>query len=470
MTSLLDLLRSKGMLPESIGGYKLPDVGVSGAPESQELGMADSLAARSGIPQPSAQKDITNVAPAPMGMAESLPARSSAPKLPEQSIIQPVSPKTEETDTSEPTPSSDSYRDVIKSVLTSNQPDIRSIENLKAAQDQAAKNRLYANLLGSADVIASSMAGLGAGRVVKPSAQEQAKNLGEQADIGVKEYQQQLAQSKDDPNSPLSKQMREQFKKVFKYDIGANYSAADIEKVLPQMTSILNVQEQAATRREIAKQNAEIRKSKEQEAADYKTDKRFSELGNKITAEIASSRGAFGKAANTKRAAESIEAFVGQGDPNNLDNRQISEIARSLDSMLSSGQATVSGMEHFIPKTALGSAAEIEEYIQGIPKGAKQGEFVRRMMETVEREKDLASKQIQRTGKVISEGYSDLKRKNPDRWNTLMKYHGIEEGGEEPKVQMGTSFPKQVRNSKTNEIATVSSPEELKEANEHGFY
>ena len=458
------------MLPESIGGYKLPDVGVSGAPESQESGMADSLAARSGIPQPSAQKDITNAAPAPMGMAESLPARSSAPELLEESVTQRVSPKEEETDKSEPTPSSDSYRDVIKSVLTSNQPDIRSIENLKAAQDQAAKNRLYANLLGSADVIASSMAGLGAGRVVKPSAQEQAKNLGEQADIGVKEYQQQLAQSKDDPNSPLSKQMREQFKKVFKYDIGTNYSAADIEKVLPQMTSILNVQEQAATRREIAKQNAEIRKSREQEANDYKTDKRFSELGIKITPELASSRGAFGKAANTKRAAESIEAFVGRGDPNNLTDSQIAEIARALDSMISSGQATVSGMEHFIPRTYLADEARIKTYIQSIPKGAQQGEFVKKMMETVEREKELANKQIQRASKTIAEGYIDLKRKNPDRWNALMKEHNIDGSGEESKVQMGTSFPRQVRNSKTNEIATVSSPEELKEANEHGFY
>lgn len=314
---------------------------------------------------------------------------------------------------------------------------------LLKAQENANQQRLVANLGKSASQVGGALgAALGGGmtHATMPDTSvydELAKNSG----APVEQLQQQQAFSKAtmqlqqdqqlaDPHSDISKQYREILKKAFpKMNIPENTSASNIQR-----SGLVNIARVMASREAQQQDKAEARDLKKES----ENDKRFGRLSEKLMSETASSRSAFGRAANTIRSAEAIEQLAQGIDPNNLDNRQITEIARNLDSMLSSGQATVAGMKKLIPETALGSAAKMAEYIANQPKGAQQGAFVKRMLDTVQREKDLAKDQVKRTqGKVLA-GYTDLKKKNPNRWEELMEAHSLGESSKEdrdPKIE-----------------------------------
>jgi hypothetical protein len=239
----------------------------------------------------------------------------------------------------------------------------------------------------------------------------------------------------NDPASPVSHAAQE-----FAIKLGLNPDAvkkssyANIQKLMTEKRLNDQFEESVKARLQSANLARDSKKEGADARSDEKTNKRFSELNNKLTSEIASSRSAFGKAANVHRSAEAIETLVaGIPNPNDIDSRQIAELARSLDSMLAQGAATVSGSAHLIPSTASKDLAHIQEYLMGIPKGTQQGEFVKRMTETVKREKELARKQIAATGKKITAGYSDLQKRDPERWNEVMSAQGI--GGVEDQAQ-----------------------------------
>lgn len=221
-----------------------------------------------------------------------------------------------------------------------------------------------------------------------------------------------------DPESDISQQYKAMLRQAFpKMKMPDNLNAHDIQK-----SGLVSLAQTMTNREAIQQQRAD----KSREKQELQQDTRFSKLGDKLMSEMASSRSAFGKAANTVRSAEALEQLTGNMNPNDLDTRQITEIARNLDAMLSSGQSTVAGMKKLLPETAMGSASKIQEYIMNMPKGARQGEFVKRMMETVEREKDLAKDQVKRTQDKVLAGYSDLKKKDPTRWEELMQAHGLD--------------------------------------------
>ena len=149
---------------------------------------------------------------------------------------------------------------------------------------------------------------------------------------------------------------------------------------------------------------------KREEKLDKDAHNRLDKLGKLVTAEVSSSRSAFGRAANNVRSADAALNLADQykGHENDMDSRQIAEFARSLDGLLSSGQPTVSGLEKLIPKTLTGKARSFEEFLTNEPKGAKQAAFIQRAKETIEREKALAQKQISTTQGKLFAPYRDL--------------------------------------------------------------
>ena len=60
-------------------------------------------------------------------------------------------------------------------------------------------------------------------------------------------------------------------------------------------------------------------------------------------------------------------------DFNDLDNRQVVEVARVLDRVLSGGQATISGSEHLTPDSARQWIAKKWEFITSKRQGAGAG-------------------------------------------------------------------------------------------------
>lgn len=323
---------------------------------------------------------------------------------------------------------------------------INTVENLAQVQRDI-QNATLVNQLGkSAEIIGSSIAG------AKPVAQELFNENIKQAQQAEENFKALAAKEKDDPNSDLSNGFKE-YLKQFGVEVQGNASASTLEKIIPMAYKAFEAketrklktmesekqreqqkylqEERLATQKFIAGENAKARKesaniklSEKQEQVDQK---RLDNLGKLLTSETASSRSAFGKAANNLRAAEAIETLVGQyKDRGQLDQRQIAELARSLDTLLSQGQATISGTEKLIPKSARGDLAKMQEYILGIPQGAKQKEFVDRMVETVGRERDLAKEQIKRAQGKILAPYRNLSQSHPEDYEAILRAHGLE--------------------------------------------
>lgn len=260
----------------------------------------------------------------------------------------------------------------------------------------------------------------------------------------LEELKRSIEMEKDDPNSAASKSIRAIAQRELKnigmnIDLG-NMSYAQIKNIFPEI-------ERRAERLETAKYRQATLSLAKSNALDEKMAKRASELNKALVEETASSRSPFGKAANIKRSAEAIEQLAAQiPNPNDLDSRQIKEIARSLDAMLSQGAATVSGTKGLVPSSLSGDINSIFEYVSNIPRGQKQGEFVKRMIETVKREKELAQTQIDKTKGKILGGYADVRKNKPELYQEILSRHNIEDTYEEDKE--AEKFIKENINSK----------------------
>jgi len=283
-----------------------------------------------------------------------------------------------------------------------------------------------------------------------------------QADQKVQDVKDRMAQEGNDPHSQTSKAFKAYLAKMG-VKVSGDMSAETGSKIVPlvfkdfeakvaqearaqqskeknesdqkiaeenRKSREFTAEENRKARIQAAKEAAENRKAmtqiKIEEKQDQMDTKRLDDLGKRLTSEIGSSRSAFGKAANNIRSAEAIEALANQyKDKGELDTRQVYELARSLDTLLSSGQGTITGTAHLIPNTYSGDLAKIVEYITNIPKGAAQGEFVKRTMETVEREKELAKEQIMKTQKKIMGPYIETLRRRPESARNILDPHGL---------------------------------------------
>ena len=270
----------------------------------------------------------------------------------------------------------------------------------------------------------------------------------------VENYQQQVEFQKQDPNSSYSKGLKDYFKNNLKMEIRGDASAAELEKIMP-----LAVREYEAKleRERLKQQRAEdlaYKKDKDAQDRDLKrellagksekdaekastkaTDKAnadFMKMAEKLSGAKASSRSAFGKAALNKAAAERLETLVEGRDLNSLDNRELQEVARSLDALLAQGQPTISGTHELVPSTARGDVAKLFEYISNQRQGANAGSFLKQMVKTVGREKELALKQMNEYKKELVPGYEHLEKVDPERYNRIL-LGGASSGSSSPQ-------------------------------------
>lgn len=256
--------------------------------------------------------------------------------------------------------------------------------------------------------------------------------------------------------------------KEFGIKVPETATAAFLEKQFPAISSLMTRRETIELSRAAAKTRAQEMELKREEIAVYrgkteqsKIDKDFTKMSEKLTSELASSRSQFGKSASIVRSAEALDAFVKNINPKDITTRQIYELARGLDAMLSQGAATISGTKKLIPETYSGDVARIAEYITTQPKGAGQEAFVKQMMETIAIEKRTAQEQIKRTqGKILS-GYKHLKQKDPERYEEVLNEFGLSSSKERASEEKSRSGQKV---SSVQLKALVSS----KEKNPHG--
>lgn len=311
----------------------------------------------------------------------------------------------------------------------SNKPSVASMADLRAVQD---RQNLLNGLAGfqNDSGLAYDIAGVERPKGVNWSAGAEhfkglAKNVGDQ-------YDKRVAFEKEDANSPMSEGYR-QLAKAMGFEIKGNASAADLEKLYPQLSNIYTQREAQSTRRDIARENREGRLAEmklryagmQDQKQKQSNVKRFDDLNKKLMSELASSRTTFGLDSRTLQGVQNVKALVQGRDPNELDNREVYEAAKVLDRVLSQGNPTIAGSSKLTPDTARGLVAKYMEFLGNKRQSAQAGSFVNQFMTSLNKEEKTATNRIVQTqGKLLS-SYADLKQQDPDKWDLIMQQHHL---------------------------------------------
>ena len=472
-------LQKKGVSPYQLargGGYGTDaEVGVEKFDDDLEKQKKEinNLNQKADNVSPLSEKEIFNLQ-APN--SSSLPPKNAGPQIPYPMLVpqnkQPVS-TTEDLKTSIDD-SNTTTEDESPAQLEEKQPnlnqqyqDILNLQQktsesvtdaLKKAQEEDKQSRAMAMLqMGASDVLRGGLSS--SYKVALPEASNEIWKEQLKTNDAMKAFLANQEMQKEDPNSPISKRMREIAKPMFnKLGIAMpeSISYSEIEKNFPQYTKMFDVQGMSELKKELQQGKVERQKEQDVEKQDQKMSKRASELSKLLEEDLASSRSVFGKQASIRRSADAVRVLINQyKDRNKLDSRQIQEIARSLDNMLSQGSPTVSGTAKLIPKSIQGDIAKMQEYISNIPEGAKQKDFVNRMAETVENERNLADKKISETKQKLLGGFSDLRKYNGgEKYNEILERHGIADSyAEKQKQEEAIKWAKDNINSKDKQNA-----------------
>lgn len=296
------------------------------------------------------------------------------------------------------------------------------MNRFRQAQEKERNARLLAGLAQGSEMIGSALA-----RAKAPDSKYW-ESFVEQAGLEkqqIKEKQdfEQEAQMRD-PNSFISKEYQSLAKAM-----GINVSGKEPASVLIKTMPYLQQYQSQKENREARLLQAQIQREQiaagKQVLADERINKGYVDMTKRIEGDIASARSAFGRSANVMRAAGAIEALASKFKADELSYQEIQELAKSLDGMLAQGAPTITGTQKLVPTSFIGDSQKIASYLLNIPKGAKQGEFVKRMLATVGREKEYAKKQILKTQTELLSGYEHLKKADPDRWDRTLTAFGI---------------------------------------------
>ena len=164
--------------------------------------------------------------------------------------------------------------------------------------------------------------------------------------------------------------------------------------------------------------------SSQDDKADDKDIKRIDSFNKNITGALSSSRTGLGKAFQQTQVIDNVQQLLnGTGDLNSLDPRQVAEVYRVLDRVLSGGSPTIHGSESLTPETARIGLTRLVEKFSNQAKGANAASFLKRAQDTFVREKAQAQKQMKDAAKDYGGGFTDL-ADHPNMINSL-KSHGL---------------------------------------------
>jgi hypothetical protein len=323
-----------------------------------------------------------------------------------------------------------------------------TVENLKAAQEDANKQRLVANLMEGAAKL--SAGALGGKRVVLTPDTHFTDEMRKGADQKVKDFEALTEKEKDDRGSKgsikmqgFAKQMLE--KAGFDPSLVDGMSYNQIEKNFPQITNMMTQKQAQEARQQTAREHndmlklryAELTQDKSKsngEREDRNTLKRYDDLGKRLVAEIASGRSTFGTHSKTLAATRNIRALMDGRDLNDLDSREVYEVAKSLDRVLSQSGSTISGTDKLTPDTAMSRVEKQLEFITNKRKGAGAASFLERYQKNLQREEDQAIRSIQKSQGQLLSSYSDLREKDPVKWALILGQHNLPEDILERKI------------------------------------
>lgn len=396
----------------------------SGAGQGAIQGMQASDQASS-VPSPDTSDDASQEidSTAPMGAATGAVAGTTGSNAPERDTASDV------TDTSNSTP------------LTPPIPTVNTVANLKAAQEAANNGAMIGRVGQSLNLLTAGIVGQGA----KPVGNDVLEGSIKDAQALPGQVQALGEQEKNDPSSPASRDMRKYISNLTDKSVSQDMTFNQGAQLFPMIAKNIDKAESHSLKLQQLTENAQAKADKLAEekrqhdmnmvfhkmalgSASTKADtkhendvnKDFEKMGLAAAAGKQSSRSAYGKATLNEAASDRILQMIVGRNVNDLNDQELKELARNLDSLLSQGQATVTGASGLVPRTLVGDSAKLAQYIDNNRHGAQAGSFINQMLSTVRREKALAQQQQSTYRQQIAPGFQHLYAEDPDRYNAIL--------------------------------------------------
>lgn len=313
------------------------------------------------------------------------------------------------------------------------------------------------------DIIAQSVAGIG--DALARSAGSQANNLQNvinltkekkagQVEAFEKGAEAEKEKKLNDPASVDSKLRQLVFAKLtgVPESMVSQLSAKQIDELMPNAQKIYTTEEAERLKREmqgnaigaqkdIAKMALEGKETAREEAKkdrelmlnmtqaqkeDQRAQDRLVKLGEALDPSK-SVRSAFGISKIGFDRAERLQALTSAFPSGNLDRRQIEELAVGLNSLLGGSNSPArEQVRALVPKTALGDSLKLYEWLSSSQTGLKQQEFVKRLSDTVSREKETMENQLKRTRFQRIAPFSDLEKQSPDTFYDILRSNDVD--------------------------------------------
>lgn len=313
-----------------------------------------------------------------------------------------------------------------------------TVDNLKHVQQQA-NNATLMNQLGKAsELIGSGIGAAASGGAIHPTERTGSPVYDQNialAQQGVKDFQALSEQEKKDPNSEYSKNLKQfitpLLPKGINPEIFKSASAEQMNTLVPLAVKMYDVQQSQQTRKEVLQQQLEDKAEKREETKKTQLDRqdteRLDKLAKNISDQLASSRSAFGIDAKNLNSIQNAKTLLnGETNLDNIDTRQMAEVARILDRVLSQGSPTISGTEKLTPDTARMKIAKLLELAGNRRQGAGAGDFLKSMSSTLDREEKIANDRISKTKGQITSSYKDLYDRHPDVVRNIFSKNGLD--------------------------------------------
>lgn len=125
-----------------------------------------------------------------------------------------------------------------------------------------------------------------------------------------------------------------------------------------------------------------------------------------------------------------------KGNVANLPHQQMEEAVLGMASVLAPGGQPSEGIvKNLLPDTAVGSGQKFLSWFLNKPEGAAQQAFTKLYLETINRESDLAEKQLKEIQTQRLSAHSSLKKMDPDRYKSVLQAYGLDEDSKKGLMQ-----------------------------------
>jgi hypothetical protein len=160
-----------------------------------------------------------------------------------------------------------------------------------------------------------------------------------------------------------------------------------------------------------------------------------------------------------------LDEYVNNYQQGNADSRQIEELAIGMNALLSgSNTGAQKQVESLVPKSAMGNATKLAEWLKNEPTGTNQQAFVQRMMGTVENEKKTAENQIKKTRYSRIAQFDDVKDADPLKWENVLRSNDVDPDEYDKYKANGYKFPDVVKSGAPSSIqGQLSAPKTQQE-------